>query len=170
MSPRAGALLDALDTHRATVSARLDALPDAVVHRRPSPGAWSLAQLAEHLARVDAGLRLDGPPLSAAGRATSWLRSRGVQGVLSLPIRIPAPPSAAHILPSAAPRWPEVRERWAAVRVGWRRATPDPDSAAFAHPLAGPFAWADALAFLLAHHRHHDAQIRRILAAVAPER
>ena len=109
----------------------------------------------------------DGPPISAASRATSRLRSTGIQAVLALPLRIEGPPSAAYVMPSPSPRWPDVRERWAALRsrladVG----RPAPGAVGFAHPIAGPFLWDDALAFLLAHHRHHDAQVRRTLAAL----
>ncbi len=158
-------LLHALDAHRAALADRLDALPPSVVHAAPAPGAWSLAQLAEHLRLIDAGLRLDGPPASVWARATSGVRSLGVRAVLALPLRIPAPPSARGILPSTAARWPEVRDRWAALRAGWaeRHAEADGRAVAFLHPLAGPFVLDDALAFLLAHHRHHDAQVRRTL-------
>lgn len=160
MTPRTLRLLDALDAHRTAFAAFLDALPEAVVHAAPAPGAWSLAQLAEHLVRIDAALELDGPPASALARATSGARSRALAGILSLPIRIPAPPSAAGVMPSADPQWPEVRTRWADVRTDWRTASAD-GGVAYRHPLAGPFLFEDALAFLLAHHRHHDAQIER---------
>ncbi|PAP76127.1 hypothetical protein BSZ37_06535 [Rubrivirga marina] len=154
-----------LDAHRAAFAARLDALPSAVVHAAPAPGAWSLAQLAEHFVRIDAGLTLTGPPASAIVRATSGARRRALAGVLSLPLRIPAPPSAAGVMPSADPRWPEVRDRWDDVRAEWR-STPAEGAVAYRHPLAGPFLFDDALAFLLAHHRHHDAQVERTLAAL----
>jgi len=166
MTPRTLRLLDALDAHRAAVTARLDALPEAVVHTAPAPGTWSLAQLAEHLVLIDGGLRADGPPASALARATSGARSGGIRGVLALPLRIKGPASARYVMPSAAPRWPEVRERWRALRSGWRAASPRPDAVAFDHPIAGPFLYEDALAFLLGHHRHHDAQLRRTLAAL----
>lgn len=166
MTPRAARLLDALAAHRAAFAARLDALPEAVVHAAPAPGAWSLAQLAEHLVRIDAGLEVAGPPASAAVRATSGARSRALAGVLSLPVRIPAPPSAAGVMPSADPRWPEVRAQWGKVRAGWRAAPAAGDAVAYRHPLAGPFLFEDALRFLLAHHRHHDAQVERTLAGV----
>lgn len=155
-----------LDAHRARVTALLDALPPAVVHQRPAPDAWSLAQLAEHFVLIDGGLRFDGPPASALARATSGVRSRAIRSVLALPLRIKGPPSAQYVMPTAAPRWPEVRERWAALRAGWRRARPAPGAVGFDHPIAGPFLFDDALAFLLAHHRHHDAQIRRTLKAL----
>ncbi|PAP79339.1 hypothetical protein B1759_13470 [Rubrivirga sp. SAORIC476] len=160
-------LLHALDAHRVALTARLDALPEAAVHASPAPGAWSLAQVAEHLLRIDSGLRFDGPPASPLARATSGVRSAGIQGVLRLPLRIPAPPSAGPILPSAAPRWPEVRDRWAGLRAGWAGADAEAGTVAFRHPLAGPFLLDDALAFLLAHHRHHDAQVERTFGSVA---
>ena len=161
-------LLHALDAHRAELTARLDALPEASVHAAPAPGAWSLAQLAEHLLLIDSGLRFDGARPSAPVRVTSRLRSTGIQAILALPLRIVGPPSAQYVMPSAAPRWPEVRERWAALRAGWMAEieAADPKAIAFLHPIAGPFLLDDALAFLLAHHRHHDAQVRRTLAGV----
>jgi len=158
--------LDALAAHRAEVTARLDALPEAVVHAAPAPGAWSLAQVAEHFVRIDGFLRLDGPLASPLVRATSGARRRALCGVLALPIRIPAPPSARAVMPTAAPRWPDVRDRWAALRAGWRDASPATGAVAYRHPLAGPLLLDDALAFLLAHHRHHDAQIRRTLRSL----
>ena len=169
MTKRGLRTLDALGAHRAEVTARLDALPDAVVHRTPAPGAWSLAQLAEHFVLIDQGLRLDGPPATALVRATSGLRSGGIRAILALPIRIGGPPSAHYVMPTAAPRWAEVRERWAAARAGWRSAPTAPDAVAYHHPIAGPFVLDDALAFLLAHHRHHDAQIRRTLRSLGLE-
>lgn len=166
MTARSLRLLDLLDAHRAAFSARLDALPSAAVHAQPSPGVWSLAQLAEHLLLIDGGLLADGPPISSASRATSWVRSRGIQSILALPLRIEGPPSAVYVMPSASPQWPDVRERWAGRRSDWGSWSARPGTVAFAHPIAGPFLWDDALAFLLAHHRHHDAQVGRILKTV----
>jgi len=58
-----------------------------------------------------------------------------------------------------------VRDAWSALRSSWRQALLDvsPNTIIYRHPLAGPFVRDDALAFLLAHHRHHDAQVRRTL-------
>ncbi|WP_412069645.1 DinB family protein [Rubrivirga sp. IMCC43871] len=164
---RRARLLAGLGAHRAAFAERLDGLPDEIVHARPASGAWSLAQLAEHLLLIDGGLRPDGPLAGGLARATSGLRSGGIRLVLSLPVRIPAPPSAQSVMPSAAPRWPDVRQRWAALRAGWRERDPQAGTVAFSHPIAGPFLPDDALAFLLAHHRHHDAQVRRTLAGLA---
>jgi hypothetical protein len=156
----------ALDAHRARVTALLDGLPPDVVHQKPAPGAWSLAQLAEHFCLIDGGLQFDGPPASALAAATSRARSTAIRAVLALPLRIEGPSSAQYVMPAEAPWWPDVRERWAALRAGWRRPRPAPGAVGFDHPIAGPFLFDDALAFLLAHHRHHDAQIRRTLRAL----
>ena len=166
MTSRSHSLLNALDAHRVEVTARLDALPESIVHAVPSPGAWSLAQLAEHILRIDGGLQIDASPAPLWVRATSPVRSRLLCRFLSLPIRIPAPPSAAGVMPSAEPRWADVRQRWAVMRARWRSALERPEVVAYRHPILGPFLLEDALAFLLAHHRHHDAQIRRTLTAL----
>lgn len=159
-------LLCHLEAHRLCVTERLDALPDEVVHAQPAPGAWSLAQVAEHLFKIDAGLEVAGVSPSRPVRWTSRARCAVLCGVLALPVRIPAPPSARGVMPSSAPRWSGVRERWTALRAAWPA---DLEGAGFRHPLFGPFVGADALAFLLAHHRHHDAQIRRTLGALEVE-
>ncbi len=166
MTDRALHLLDRLDAHRTEFAGRLDGLPERLVHARPTPDAWSLAHLAEHLLLIDGALQANGSPTSAASRATSRLRSTGIRSILALPLRIQGPPSAAYIMPSESPRWPDVRQRWSALRRDWRTWSPSPGAVGFAHPIAGPFLWDDALAFLLAHHRHHDAQVRRTLAAL----
>jgi hypothetical protein len=162
--------LDALDDHRLRLVERVDALGAGAWARPAAPGAWSAAQLADHLLRIDAFLRLDGRP-GAAG-ATSGLRRRALGAVLGLPLRIPAPPGAEAVMPAAAPHYPDVRDRWAALRADWRRTMDDFSEAdlrrmAYRHPLLGPFALPDALDFLLDHHRHHDPQLERIAAAVA---
>ena len=164
---RRAALLRALGAHRAEFADTLDALPAEAVHRSPAPGAWSLAQLAEHFVLIDGGLRSDGPVAGRAARATSGARCLAIRSVLAFPLRIQGPPSAQHVMPSAAPEWPEVRERWGRLRAQWREAEVRPGAVAFLHPIAGPFLADDALAFLLAHHRHHDAQVRRTLAALS---
>ena len=156
--------LDALEMHRIELSRQLDAIGDGL-DLSPAPAAWSLAQIADHLLRIDRGLVLGGPSASAVGGVRSRLGSLALRGILSLPVRIPAPPSARAVMPVEAPHWPDVRDAWAALRSSWREALPDvpPGAIVYHHPLAGPLCRDDALAFLLAHHRHHDAQVERTL-------
>ena len=162
-------LFGALEVHRTALVARLDALPPGAVHARPASGGWSLAQVADHLVRIDRAVRLDGPPAPAWARRTSRARAAAIRGVLALPVRIPAPPGAGSVLPAAAPDYAATRDAWAALRGLWREALADapPEAVAFRHPLAGPLVVRDALAFVLAHHRHHDAQVERAVARLA---
>ena len=166
MTTRSTHLLDRLESHRAEVAVRLDALPEEVVHAAPSPGAWSLAQIADHLVRIDEKVRPEGPTPSRLVRLTSRARGSLMAGVISLPVRFPMPPNVRGIRPDAAPRWPDIRDRWAEMRRRWHAADPPDATVAFRHPIVGPLAWPDTLAFLLAHHRHHDAQIERTLRAL----
>lgn len=159
------ALLDALDAHRDRLTRRLAALPEADVRRRPAPHAWSLAQIADHLLRIDRGLRLDGPAAGPVVRATSPVRGRLICAVLALPLRIPAPPGVTSILPGPDPDPVETLAAWAALRQTWRVPL-NPAVVAFRHPVVGPLCVPDALAFLLAHHRHHDAQVARTCTAL----
>ena len=159
------ALLGALDAHRDRLTRLVASLPEAAVRRRPAPRAWSLAQIADHLLRIDRGLCLDAPPAGPLVRATSAARGRLICGVLALPLRIPAPPGVAHILPGPDPDPAETLAAWAALRQTWH-APADPTAVAFRHPIFGPLCAPDALAFLLAHARHHDAQVARTCAAL----
>lgn len=162
-------LFHALERHRVALTERLDGVPAEIVARRPGPEQWSLTQIVDHLARIDRGLRLDGPAASRVVRGTSGARGRVLAWALGLPLRIPAPPGAGPVLPSASPEYAAVRDAWAERRADWRRQWDEvnPNAVAFRHPLMGPFVLRDALAFLLAHHRHHDAQVERTLAAVS---
>lgn len=162
------ALLDALDAHRGRLSRLIAGLPAADVRRRPAPRAWSLVQIAEHLLRIDRGLRVGGPPAGPLTRATSPARRALIAGVLALPLRIPAPPGVRHILPGPDPDLAATLGAWAALRQAWRRQidAADPDAVVFRHPVVGPLCGPDALAFLLAHHRHHDAQVARTCRAL----
>ena len=162
-------LFRALEDHRTALVARLDALSPEAVHARPGAGEWSPAQIVDHLLRIDRALRLDGPLATAAVRRTSRARAATIRGILALPVRIPAPPGAEAVLPAEAPDYAATRDAWAEHRGLWRQRLPDvpPEIVAFRHPFAGPFVVRDALAFALSHHRHHDAQVERALAALA---
>ncbi len=164
---------DALDAHRVALAARLRALPTSVTSTSPRPGAWSLAQIVDHFQRIESSVRPEGRDGSRYEVLSSPARAGLVRGVLALPVRIGVPPGADAIRPADAPDLDAGLDAWAARRQSWRDAldgatAADLDRMVVLHPLAGRFRWPDTLRFLLAHHRHHDAQIERTLAAVSP--
>lgn len=167
--PGRSGLFGSLEAHRDRLSALAWSLPDATLRRRPAPGAWSLAQLLDHVVRIDRGLDLDGGRLGRIAAATSRARGGLICAVLALPVRIPAPPGARAVMPSADPDPEATLEAWADLRSGWSErlgASTAEATVAYRHPIVGPLSVPDALAFLLAHHLHHDAQVRRTLAAL----
>jgi hypothetical protein len=55
MHPRLAELTDVLAERRATLLAAVDAVPAAARERRPARDVWSVAELLDHLARVEGG-------------------------------------------------------------------------------------------------------------------
>ena len=163
--------LDALESHRLALTARLDALPAGAVHQAPAPSAWSPAQIVEHFVRIERTMRLNGRLASPLAATVASAKTALMKGILTLPLRVSVPRGAEQIVPSPQPNWAEVKAEWETVRAGWREALPalPKRTVVFKHPLIGLLCVPDALRFVLAHHRHHDAQIARTLAAVAPE-
>src|SRR5512132_287372 len=55
MHPRIAELTEHLDRTRAALFAAVDAVPESHRETSPSAGAWSVAQVLDHLAMVEAG-------------------------------------------------------------------------------------------------------------------
>jgi hypothetical protein len=55
LHPRLAELTDLLDEHRATLLAVVDTVPAAERERRAVPDGWSVAEVLDHLARVEGG-------------------------------------------------------------------------------------------------------------------
>jgi len=53
MHPRTEELLQHLDATRATLHATVDAVPASIRETRPAPDRWSVAEVLEHLSRVE---------------------------------------------------------------------------------------------------------------------
>lgn len=53
MHPRITEVLAFLDTHRASLTRVLDAVPPAARNQRPSPDRWSIAEVLAHMAAVE---------------------------------------------------------------------------------------------------------------------
>lgn len=181
MHPRLAPLLALLDAARAEVLAPLAGLPGEVLRRRPAPGAWTAAEILDHLARTErsvtrmlttqlAGMaavaRADEPPpdeeadLAALARLRITDRSR----------RIEAP---GFVRPAADCEPEAALAALAASRVALVALLEGTDPAALARvrvphpafgvPLAGP-AW---VAFVAEHERRHAAQLVEVLGSRA---
>jgi len=56
MHPRTEELLHHLDENRAALRAAVEAIPSSLRETRPAPDRWSVAEVLEHLSRVEEGL------------------------------------------------------------------------------------------------------------------
>lgn len=166
-----------LADERAAFSALLDdASPDALAFR-PSPDAWSLALVLEHLVRVEGGTLAILEKQAAKGDAFRDIGSpeegRLAQVVAGLRsdrrFRIPAGAASA-ITPTgempvgpASEAWDGFDTRWAALDD--RLTDRQREATLFLHATAGPITADGAAEFVAAHAAHHRGQAERIRAA-----
>lgn len=173
MHPRTKELLDHLDRHHATLHEALDSVP---VERReiaPAEGAWSVANVLEHVGMVNASVaRLLHKKLAAAREAglasdpdtSSVLEEFDMKPLLNRDMKISAPeivrPSCAMDAETASRR---VDESHAALRT----VLTDFDGLALGtvyhtHPVFGTRNFYEWFAITGGHTARHAAQIREI--------
>jgi hypothetical protein len=139
---------------------------------RPREHAWSMAEVLDHIVRVERSV-LEGARKPGVNR-TRW-RSKPHRRLLtwlvfSLGLKIRVPERVKHVAPEAGAAAADVLGRWAAVRDDMRTflaslRADQMGQLAIKHPIAGPFAYRDFLAFLEWHLKHHRRQLRRVRAA-----
>jgi hypothetical protein len=170
------ALVAELEAGAARLHTALASVPDARWTARPAPGAWSAAEIVEHLILVEQGIgRLLAERLPAApddpdpAPEVMEARIRAVMGNRA-EIRVTSPEPYA---PTG--RWPTpaaLREAMAATRaatLAFARTTTIPLRARRApHPRLGPLDGVQWLVFTGAHADRHLEQLREALAAIAP--
>lgn len=168
----ADAVIALLDEERANFLAQVARVPVARQAQRPSPDRWSVAEIVEHVARIDAGvakiLALRGAePLTATAEqlAAAELTPERVARVRSRAERLEAPERVrptGTVAPEAA--LAQLTSARAALRAAYAAADPAVlDGAVHPHPILGPLtlrAW-----FLLA--AHHDARHAQQIAEIA---
>lgn len=164
--------LDALENHRAGFVACLDGLPAEARHVSPEVGAWSGAQLMEHLIASERFFRLNKPRGKPFTVATSGIRAQILNRVLSLPLRFRTPRGATAIAPASEPDFEALKTEWSTLRSSWRDGlalyqSADLSRIALRHPIAGKLTVRHALDVFIAHGRHHDRQLARIVAHAA---
>jgi hypothetical protein len=169
-------LLRALETRRQAFLAELESLTEAELTWRPSPDAWPVMQVAQHLELVERGmLRMMTDP----GRAQQELRRRpkniigslAVWVVMTTGIRVKLPSRvAATASPAGDVDLPTLRTRWSDTDTELRRhfaSCTEADAGRYValHPVAGPLTGEQTLRFLVRHFDHHLKQVRRIRKA-----
>lgn len=169
-SPSLPELLDRLELSGHQFLATFHGVADATWRRKPAEGAWSMEEVAEHLAIVEAQVRklileriLESPaaPEVLAGCVG---KEKTIDRQMSDPTRRPAPETT---LPKG--RWATPAELGESFRqnrqrvLDFLRTTPvDVDAHAWEHPAFGPLTLRQWLFFQVRHVERHTAQIRRL--------
>jgi hypothetical protein len=140
---------------------------------RPTPSAWSMIQIAEHLQRTEQAILSAAFSQPHAPLQTLPQRiSAGLMIALSLsPARIRVPKAVSVIAPAESLTLPELEARWAATRSRLEAEirTFPADKArcnVFRHPVSGWMTLLQTLHFLSAHLTHHGYQLRRVRRAL----
>jgi uncharacterized damage-inducible protein DinB len=179
MHPRIQEVLHCLDTEFAGLRAAVESIPPGRRAERPAADRWSVAEVLDHLARVERSV------LKACVNQLAAARESGLPDESeTTSIRETMPPervanrdrplvSPERLLPKgndADAAWAEVE----AVRERLREFTASCDGLAlsqigFPHPALGPLNMYQWLLFSAGHHARHAAQIREIADQLTPQ-
>lgn len=164
------AIRERLATEHDALRARLGRIPAALQSRRPAPDRWSIAEVLEHLARVEGGMAKlltlrgheapsgDAPPPSAIGTPQLARLVRDRSRKIEAPERVR--PAGALGAAEAWARYDAVRAQLLAAF-----AAADPvslDGLTHPHPVFGALTLRTWVAFSADHEARHAAQIGEI--------
>ena len=168
-------VLELLDAERAALLASVSRIPASLRARRPAPERWSVAEVLEHLARVERGvaklLTLRGqeetPAAVALGEAQ--LDATRIARLRNRSERIEAP---SRIQPEGAFGPAEALQALADSRTALRAAIQAAHAAAFdgvthSHPVLGVLTLRGWACFVAHHEARHAAQVDEIAEALA---
>jgi hypothetical protein len=171
--PRLATALSHLDTHRAALERAVAAVPSAARARRGPPDQWTVAEILEHLARVEEGItallagrlaeaRLAGlgPERDDADAAPALDPARLLDRTRKLTAGEASQPREGLDADAA---WARLVERRAALRA----LLLDADGLALStvvtqHPVLGPLDVYGWVAFIAGHEGRHAAQVAEI--------
>lgn len=161
---------------RARFQAETSTLSEAQLRFRPGEGAWSIAEVAEHLLHVEREVTraASKPGVERRGRRRTpreWLRFAAFLAIVRLRLRIKVPEKvASRVTPDTAPDISRVWSDWLGVHVDLARYLDtvrrnELSDMAFQHPIIGPTPVRGLLPFLRQHFDHHMRQVARIRRA-----
>lgn len=176
MLPALRQRLDAIIARRTSFESETRSLSERQLRFRPADGAWSIAEVAQHVLHVEsevvrAAMR---PGVERRGRkrtAKEWVGFSLFQAIVHLNVRIKVPQRVAgRVTPAANPEMNRLWTEWSAVHADLARyletvGEQDLGQMAFKHPIMGPTKVRDMLPFLRNHFDHHLRQVRRIRGA-----
>jgi hypothetical protein len=176
--PRLRAQLDALAARRATFEAGTRDLSEAQLRFRPTEGAWSIAEVAQHVLHVEREVTKAAmkPGVERRGRRRTPRELAGMiafLAVVRLNFRIRVPQKVAgRVTPATNPDMETLWSEWRDVHSNLGRhletvRAENLGDMAFKHPIVGPTSIRGMLPFLLHHFDHHMRQVRRIRASPA---
>jgi hypothetical protein len=163
--------LERLDGERESFLSTLRSASEGRLRFRPSPGAWSMLEVAEHLVLAEEksllGM-LKGAPVGTTVTVIARTRMAMVRLVMHTDIRVKVPVS--RVVPEGRASLSELEARWAVARRDLGTAVEsvtegDAGRARFRHPIAGWVTAGEGVAFLADHIRHHARQVGRITRA-----
>ena len=165
--------LSTLENQKAEILASLAAWPASQLTYRPTPTAWSAAEVVDHVVRVEREI------LAAALRGVVAPRRRGVRDRVGFVLldwlfrserRVRVPTSVPEVLPSpnadivtARRDWDIARRDLAEFLGSLTRDQLGPG--VFRHPVAGWMSVPQMLRFFWVHSHHHGFQLTRLRAA-----
>ncbi|MFL5578988.1 MAG: DinB family protein [Gemmatimonadaceae bacterium] len=174
------AIRERLDAERRALLERVAAIPPALREERPAPDRWSVAEVLDHLGRIEGGVRklleMKGaappPPDTPEPPADALLGPRLAALVRDRSRRIEAPervrPGGGVPADEALGRLVEARERTIAAFAAADRAALD--RVTHTHPVFGPLTLRSWVALTADHEARHAAQIGEIGEQVAARR
>lgn len=164
-----------LEAERRALLAAVDRVAPPDRDRRPAPGQWSVAEILEHLARVEQAVAAlvatrGREPLPAAVEPPVPEASERVAGLRARGRRIDAPDA---LRPSGTVSAVDAMAALAASRQALLAAARDADPVAleqrtYHHAVLGRLTLRDWLAFVAHHEARHAAQIDEVAAALRP--
>lgn len=165
-------ILERLQTERAALIARFESIPADFRNRRPSPGRWSVAEVLEHLTRLELGLTklltLRGqqppPPDSPAPDESNKMTPALGRLVRDRSKHIEAP---ERVLPAGAltadEAFPQLLHARSEMLAAFDSANPEAlDKLTHPHPLFGPLTLRSWVALAADHEARHAEQMSEI--------
>jgi uncharacterized damage-inducible protein DinB len=163
---------DKLEAQRNRVLAEVGKLKPEQQLFRPTPDAWSMLEVFDHLITAETnGLRymekkmLGIESVQKTTFGSRW-RSLLLNIALKLPLKFKAPPAAA-IKRKDYYDFKETAAQWDALRNEWREFLdhfdkPTSEKLIFKHPVVGKLNISQTIDFIYEHVAHHEKQIARL--------